>query len=131
MSLQKIRLELARCPEFPEGSALHGYEFIAPLDHEGRFDADEWKANRALCHVRRFAAGRPDETGLLIHPKGRNWAFSYVPGEEDDEPIFRFDRHDFRIGSYVSITEHDGVQRTFRVAGLERAPILSAADRTL
>jgi hypothetical protein len=36
--------------------------------------------------------------------------------EEEEEPIFRFDRHRFAIGDYVSVTEHDGVQRTFRVA---------------
>jgi hypothetical protein len=35
--------------------------------------------------------------------------------EEDEEPIFRFDRHRFVTGEYVSITEHDEVQRTFRV----------------
>jgi hypothetical protein len=28
----------------------------------------------------------------------------------------RLDRHRFAIGEYVSITEHDGVQRAFRVA---------------
>jgi hypothetical protein len=29
---KRIRLELARSKEFPEGSATHGYEFVAPLD---------------------------------------------------------------------------------------------------
>lgn len=131
MPLQKIRLELARCPDFPNGSSLHGYEFIAPLDREARFDADEWKANQALCHVRRFWLGQADETGLLVHGKGRHWAFSYDPNQEaDDEPIFRFDRHEFRVGDYVSITEHDGVQRPFRIAAIERAPFVSSADQT-
>ena len=36
--------------------------------------------------------------------------------EDVEEPIFRFDRHRFVVGEYVSITEHDGVQRTFQVA---------------
>jgi hypothetical protein len=36
--------------------------------------------------------------------------------EDDGEPIFRFDRHRFAVGEYVSITEHDRVQRTFQVA---------------
>jgi hypothetical protein len=66
--------------------------------------------------VRRFWAGETDETGTLIHTRGRGWAFSYVPDDDsDDEPIFRFDGHVFMPGEYVSITEHDGVQRPFRV----------------
>jgi len=116
MPLRTIRLELARCAEYPEGSATHGYEFIAPLDVHGDFDAEEWRAARRRCKVRRFWGDQPDENGVLIHGR-HGWAFSYVAGrDEDDEPIFRFDRHTFRVGEYVSITEHDGVQRTFRVA---------------
>jgi hypothetical protein len=38
--------------------------------------------------------------------------------EEGEEPIFRFDRHRFVEGEYASITEHDGVQRTFRVVSV-------------
>ena len=42
------------------------------------------------------------------------------PGEADDHdyPIFRFDRHRFVEGEYVSITEHDGEMRTLRVASV-------------
>jgi hypothetical protein len=47
--------------------------------------------------------------------------FSYEIGEQDDEPIFRFDRHAFVEGEYVSITEHDGVTRPFRVASVRPA----------
>ncbi len=119
MTLRRIRLELARGHDFPEGSAAHGYEFTAPLDKDGHFDAAEWKSARAQCTVRRFWGSEPDETGLLIHHRGKNWAFSYDPKtEDDDEPIFRFDRHVFKSGEYVSITEHDGVQRTFRIASI-------------
>ncbi|MCC7046020.1 MAG: hypothetical protein IT562_04840 [Alphaproteobacteria bacterium] len=117
MALRKIRLELARCPEFPEGSAGHGYEFVAPLDSAGNFDAAEWRKARAKCTVRRFWGKDPAESGVLVHTGKGRWAFSYVPNEtDDDEPIFQFDRHVFRQGEYVSITEHDGVQRPFRIA---------------
>jgi hypothetical protein len=38
------------------------------------------------------------------------WAFWYAQlGYQGEEPIFRFDRHRFIEGEYVSITEHDGV----------------------
>ena len=118
MALAKIRLELARNPEFPSGSSDHGYEFIAPLDANGLFDAEEWRLQKARCTVTRFWAGEPDQTGHLVHTRGRSWAFRYEGDEADegDEPIFAFDRHTFRAGDYVSITEHDGVQRTFVVA---------------
>jgi hypothetical protein len=116
VALRKIRLELARCPEFPEGSPSHGYEFVAPLDSAGNFDADEWGKSRAKCTVRRFWGKDPEESGVLIRTGKGRWAFSYVPNAtEDDEPIFHFDRHLFRQGEYVSITEHDGVQRPFRI----------------
>ena len=38
MTLKKIRLELARDREHPEGSSRHGYEFVGPLDKEGHLD---------------------------------------------------------------------------------------------
>lgn len=119
MTLRTIRLELARNKEFPEGSPQHGYEFIAPLDKEGRFDVPEWNKSKRECTVRRFWGDQAEEKGLLIHTRGKNWAFSYVPSsDDDDEPIFRFDRHLFKQGEYVSVTEHDGVQRTFRIVSI-------------
>ncbi|MSP49513.1 MAG: hypothetical protein EXQ95_09325 [Alphaproteobacteria bacterium] len=117
MSLRTIRLELARSKEFPEGSAGHGYVLKAPLTPDGHLDAGTWRKHKELCTVVRFSADQDDERGTLIHTAGRRWAFSYVPRDDsDDEPIFRLDNHIFRPGEYVSITEHDGVERTFRVA---------------
>lgn len=119
MTLRTIRLELARCRDFPDGSPAHGYEFVAPLDRGGHFDANEWKGVRENCAVRRFWGADDEETGKLIHHRGHYWAFSYdQTTTDDDEPIFRFDRHVFKQGEYVSITEHDGVQRTFKVVAV-------------
>jgi hypothetical protein len=119
MTLRKVRLELARCTEFPLGSVGRGYEFIAPLTRDGELDPREWKDARDKCTVRRFWGASPEEKGKLIHRRDA-WAFSYVPeSEADDEPIFRFDRHLMKPGEYVSITEHDGVQRTFCVMSVE------------
>ena len=118
MSLKRIRLELARTPQFPEGSANHGYEFIAPIDAKGRLDPVGWNASRVACTVRRFWNHTPDEHGVLIHRRDGKWAFSYKPGEDDDEPIFRFDKHSFVLGEYVTVTEHDGTARPFKVASI-------------
>lgn len=119
MSLRTIRLELARSKEFPEGNARHGYVLKAPLTADGHLDVDAWKKQKELCTVQRSAGGGEDERGLLVHTAGRRWAFSYVPGDDaDDEPIFKLDRHVFKPGEYISITEHDGIERTFRVASV-------------
>lgn len=115
MSLKRIWLELARTPDHPEGSSTHGYEFVAPLDARGHLDSSQWPKAKGGCTVRRFSSSQPDEHGALIHRRNGSWAFSYAPGDDDDEPIFRFDRHNFVEGEYVTVTEHDGVARPFRV----------------
>lgn len=118
MTMKTIRLELARSGENPTGDAGHAYEFRAPLDATGHLHSEQWQEQKTLCAVRRFEDGEVVEHGLLIHtPRGR-WMFSYEPGEDDDEPIFRFSNHAFTPGEYVSVTEHDEVQRTFRVASV-------------
>lgn len=119
MALMKVRLELGRMTGFPDGSSARGYEFVAPLDADGHLEIGEWRHSRDACVVRRFWEGEDDQHGNLVHTRNRDWAFSYAPGEEDDEPIFRLERHLFRTGEYVSVTEQDGVTRPFRVASVE------------
>ncbi len=122
--LKRIRLNLARSKEFPEGSALHGYEFVAPLDQAGHIDLALWKQHRDHCRVRRFW-GREEEAGRLVHRpggKGGVWIFDYVPGtSEDDEAGYRFASHAFIPGEYVSIRDEDGEMHTFQVAAVEPA----------
>ncbi|MCB1483513.1 MAG: hypothetical protein KDJ17_01315 [Hyphomicrobiaceae bacterium] len=116
MALKRIRIELARDHDFPEGSRDRGYDFIAPLDDSGHLVAEEWKASRDRCRVRRFWPGEKDEMGRLIRRPGGSWAFDYDPSQkEDDEAGFKLDKHRFVPGEYVSFTEHDGKLRTFRV----------------
>lgn len=122
MSLKRVRLELARTPDFPDGSRFHGYEFVAPLNAKGHLDSAGWAKAKAACTVRRFWDKSPDEHGTLIQTRNGTWAFSYAPGDDDDEPIFRFDKHLFVVGEYVTVTEHDGVARPFRV--VEVAPAI-------
>ena len=120
MTLRTVRLELARDPDFPNGSAQRGYEFRAPLTTEGHIDAEEWRKQRSDCRVTRFWPGEDREMGHLIHRRGGSWAFHYdVAGDPDeDEPGFKFDSHLFKVGEYVSIREHDGELRTFKVVSV-------------
>ena len=116
--LRKVRLELARTPNIPQGDPACGYELVLPLDRSGLLDADEWRQHKAACTVRRFWSTSADEHGRLIHTRHRTWAFSYAPGEDDDEPLYRLQDHRLVPGEYVSVTEHDGVTRPFRVVSV-------------
>jgi len=118
MSLRKIRLELARTRSFPDGSSSRGYEFLAPLTDDGHLDVEEWKGLRKRCKVRRFWPGEEDRVGELHHTRHRTWAFSYAPGEEDDEAFFHLESHLFKVDEYVSITEQDGETLPFRVVAI-------------
>lgn len=122
--LHSIRMELAGMDGVPHGSPQHGYLFVAPLDEHGHIDAVAWSRYRKHCHVTRFWGGDETEHGMLRHV-GRGWRFDYrVGGSDDDEPIFNFDRRAIEVGNYISITEHDGVQRLFRIVAV--SPVVMA-----
>lgn len=120
MSLERIRLELARDRDFPDGSNRHGYEFIVPLDSQGHIDLEAFKSEREKCRVVRFWKGEEDEVGHMVRTRGGKWAFHYdVDGDPDeDDTGFRLGDHAFKPGEYVSIQEHDGEMRTFRVVSV-------------
>jgi len=122
--LSRIRLELARDKDAPEGSSRRGYVVLAPLDADGKLDPEEWATIPHQCVVTRFWDGETTELGYLVHHADDEWVFDYDPeDEDDDEPGFRFAAHAFRPGEYVSIREHDGVMRTFRVAAVDEGPV--------
>lgn len=110
-----IRLDLARTPEFPDGSAAHSYLLRLPLDAEGVVDLATAHAAPERCTVLRSWPDEPDTHGYLRHGR-RGWVFSYAPGEADDEAIFHLETHPLRPGDYVTITEPDGARLCFRVA---------------
>ena len=125
-TFKRIRLNLARSKEFPQGSSKRGYEFVAPLDANGHIDVALWKQHRDHCRVRRFWEGEDDELGHLVHrpggPEHGRWVFDYNPKRaDDDESGYRFGAHAFRVGEYVSIRDEDGEMHTFQVASVEPA----------
>lgn len=60
----------------------------------------------------------------MLRHVGHGWRFDYRDREESDEAFWRLDQHAFVEGNYVSIREHDGVTRPFRVAEVSRLPVL-------
>ncbi len=116
--LKKIVLELARTQEFPQGSAECGYEITAPLDAKGQLDLEGWKSKKEQCVVRRFWKNEDDQKGRLVHHKGNHWAIEYENTLEE-EPIFKFDRHVFKEGEYISITEHDESEMPFKIVSVK------------
>jgi hypothetical protein len=119
-ALQRIRLHLARSKDFPDGSARHGYEFVAPLGEDGHIDPEAWKEVREACTVIRFWGNEEREEGLLVHRAGgtggSSWVFDYEQGDsEDDETGYRFGDHPFVPGEYVSLRDEDGDMHTFVV----------------
>ncbi len=114
-ALRKIRLNLARDKDHPDGTDRRGYEFAAPLDASGHIDAAAWKQLREHCRVRRFWDG-DEEIGHLVHRPGGSWAFVYdIEGTDDPEAGYRFGTHAFVPGEYVSIRDEDGKLVTFKV----------------
>jgi hypothetical protein len=124
-AFKRIRLELARSKELPNGSAKHGYEFIAPLDADAHIDPVLWQKHRENCRVSRFW-GDGEETGYLLHkpggPEHARWVFDYHKAtQHKDEYGYRFGAHTFRFGEYVSIQDEAGEFHTFRVVSV--APV--------
>jgi hypothetical protein len=118
MNWQSIRLELARTPDFPVGSASRAYLLHLPLDESGLIDEALRESLPGRATVRRFWPNEPDLSGYVIRRKD-GWAFSYAPGDEDDETIFHLENHPIRLGEYLTLTEPDGRRLPFRVANIK------------
>lgn len=120
-AFRRIRLELAREPGRPEGAAGIGYTIIAPIDENGRLDAEEVHHHREACKVVHFHAGEETEIGYLRRRPGGSWAFHYdfADGSEDDDPGYRLGDHRFVVGEYVTIMEDEG-EHTYRITSVER-----------
>lgn len=110
--LRRVRLELAREPGHPLGSADDGYDLIAPLHADGSLDPAMWKVHKAECRVVRFRPEEDHKIGHLVRRPGGSWAFRY--GDVADEAGRHFDGERFSPGDYVSVRGDLG-EHTFRV----------------
>jgi len=118
----RVRLELARSHEFPEGSTRHGYVIVLPLKADGRIDDAAYHDAPQLCTIHRFWEGEGDSTGQVVRRGPHRWAFSYHAGREDDEPVPHLAEHLFRDGEYLAVREANGKEHVLRVALITPAP---------
>ena len=123
-----VRLELARTPEFPAGSASRAYMLRLPLGDDGLIDEAAIRASPGMASVRRFWPNEPDQQGYVIR-RGDGWAFSYAVGDDDDEGVYHLESHPLRPGEYVTLTEPDGRRLPFRV--VQAQPDIAGPGRTL
>lgn len=115
MTWKTIRLELARTPEFPNGSAGRAYLLRLPLDEHGRLDEEKYAEHPEHATVRRFWPNEPDRNGYLIR-KPDGWSFSFDADENEDEPRLQIGGQAIRLGENIMVRETDGVRLPFRVA---------------
>jgi hypothetical protein len=121
-AISLIELTLAREPGHPEGDRNHAYHLYLPLTADGRIDADAYRHNQALCHVRRIRPNEPETRGRIVHGPGGRWIFDYDDATtRDDEVGFRLSAERFVPGEYVSVREDDGKAHTFQIASVRPA----------
>lgn len=113
---QHIRLLLAREPGHPQGDAGDGWDLVAPLDDEGRLDADACRAAPGKCYVRRFIQDATVATGRLRHTVGNQWLMDLEGRDDLDAAGFRLGEELFTPGEYVSTVSAGGQNHTYLVA---------------
>jgi hypothetical protein len=117
--ISHVQLELAREPGHPQGDPAHAYHLYLPLTVEGRIDAQAWRDNQALCHVRRQRPKEEESRGRIVHGPGGRWISDYDDASpRDDEVGFRLNAERFVPGEYISIREDDGKTHVFRVVSV-------------
>lgn len=114
-----VRLELARTPEYPEGSPERAFLVRLPIGENGAIQADLMKQPSMQPSVRRIWPGESEKTGVIV-PKDDWWVFSYEPGDDDDQPLFLLNDNKLKMRDYLTIFEQ-GEALPFKVVYVEDA----------
>lgn len=115
---RRIRIELAREPDHPDGDSSFAYVIVAPLDSNGRIDADVWRKHREACRFARLRPEEADRRGHLVHRPNNGWALHYESlANLPDEIGVHFADEQFIAGEYVSI-RGAGETHTYRVTSV-------------
>ena len=120
MTWTTIRLELARTPAFPNGSAARSYVLRLPLATDGRIDEREYGCHPELATVRRFWPNQPDRHGSLLRT-AEGWAVTYGPGNAGADRVDRMDADAILPGSRVTLAGPEGDRLPFEVKALAPA----------
>lgn len=119
-AFRRVTLELAREPAHPAGDPADRYILIAPLQADGRLDADLAKAHRDSCRFAHQSDGA-SRRGSLVHGPGGRWELRYDdPAVTPGEVAFRLDKEHLEAGEYVSVVRKDG-DHPYRVTAV--APV--------
>lgn len=114
MSWKSVRLELARSPGFPRGSAGRAFLLRLPLRDDGSIDAGAIDDNRSRATVRRFWASEPDLAGQIVSQDGA-WQLRCTPG---GGPTFLMRDSPFVVDQNVLIEGPDELPLPFRVVSI-------------
>lgn len=114
MIWKRVRLELGRSEAFPNGSRMHGYDVVAPLDADGGIGEAAWRENPMRASVKRFWQGEAERRGALELTTDGAWAFDFADGSEPH----RLGASAFRVGDHVSVADGAGRSQSFRVAAV-------------
>ena len=121
----RVRLELARSHDYPEGSSRHGYVIVLPLDENGRIDEASVRKAPEACTLHRFWEGEGDAVGQVVRRSPRRWVFAYHADRADDEPVLHLAEHSFRVGAYLGVREANGKEHALRIVAVTPAPGLA------
>ena len=128
MSWTRLRLELARSPERPEGSHRIAYELTLPLATDGRISVEGFRELPELCTVHRYREDSDDRVGTLRHHRGDHWVFAYGAPDAQEENLPRLGQHSFKVGDYVSVLDAHGRDHAYRIVSSMPAPGLAHAQ---
>ena len=119
MSWKQIRLELARTPSFPKGSAGRAYVLYVPLDEDGLIDEEAFALNPGRATISRYWASDPDHHGQ-VERHDRQWVFRCR--HKDSEILLRLLSGPFRLHEELRAVSQDGVEHAFRIVDIVKPP---------
>lgn len=114
VSWKSVRLELARSPEFPRGSASRAFLLRLPLREDGSIDGGAINLNASQATVRRFWASEPDSLGKIVRSDGE-WSLHFG---SDNAAGFRMPDEKLVVDQAISIQGPDGAALPFRVISI-------------
>ena len=127
MKWKVIRLELASSWEFPRGSVGRSYLIRLPLTEDGAIDNATLETEPGHATVRRHWSNEADMLGYLVRtPMG--YVIRYDTNDArrssskangaNDQRLLQFGADAIAVGEQIFVTEPDGSELRFRVAGM-------------